>query len=76
MRVYIPLIGCGYGIENVILGVFDSYDEAFKTIVDTLREKPADRHAWYGIETWEMNSKESVALKEFDGAKLCRELGL
>ena len=48
-----------------------------KAITDFLRENlPYNREAWFGIETWEVNSTEPAALKEFYGAKLCRELGL
>ena len=71
--VYAAWIGCGLGVENSLIGLYDSYDKAYSAILGEL-EFEYNRQAWLGIERWELNSNDPSDIWEFSARKLWKSI--
>lgn len=71
--VYVVWIGGGLGVDNSLVGLYDSYDKAYSAIMNEL-ESECNRHAWFYIERWELNSDDPSDTWEFSARKLWKSI--
>ena len=71
--IYAAWIGCGLGAEDSLIGLYDSYDNAYSAIIGEL-ESEYNRSAWLCIERWELNSNDPSDRWEFSAKKLWKSI--